>query len=141
MRKTQNWLPGFIFNDFFDNDWSGTTRTNFSTPAVNVREDEKQYDVEMIAPGMTKNDFNIKIDENDTLSVVMEKKTENKDEDNKGRYLRHEFSYTQFSKNLILPDDADKAAISARIENGILTICIPKKEKQPAQTIQVVEVN
>ena len=71
MRRSQNWLP-YVFNDLFDNDWM--IKANSTAPAINVIESEKDYRVEVAAPGMTKDDFNIRIDENDNLVVSMEKK-------------------------------------------------------------------
>ena len=64
VRRTQNWLPS-IFNDFFDNDWM--VKANATAPAINVFETEKEYKVELAAPGMTKEDFNVHIDEENNL--------------------------------------------------------------------------
>ena len=80
VRRTQNWLPS-IFNDFFDNDWM--VKANATAPAINVFETEKEYKVELAAPGMTKEDFNVHIDEENNLVISMEKKTESKEEGNK----------------------------------------------------------
>ena len=110
VRRTQNWLPS-IFNDFFDNDWM--VKANATAPAINVFETEKEYKVELVAPGMTKEDFNVHIDEENNLVISMEKKTENKEEKKEGRYLRREFSYSKFQQTMILPDDVDKEKISA----------------------------
>ena len=123
MRKNQSWLPD-IFNDFFDNDWM--EKTNATAPAINVVEHENDYCVEVAAPGMTKNDFQIHIDENDNLVITMEKKTENKEEKRKEHYLRREFSYSKFQQTMILPDDVDKNKISAHVEHGVLTVELPK---------------
>ena len=123
MRKNQSWLPD-IFNDFFDNDWM--VKTNATAPAINVVEHENDYCVEVAAPGMTKNDFQIHIDENDNLVITMEKKTENKEEKRKEHYLRREFSYSKFQQTMILPDNVDKNKISAHVEHGVLTVELPK---------------
>ena len=138
VRRTQNWLPS-IFNDFFDNDWM--VKANATAPAINVFETEKEYKVELAAPGMTKEDFNVHIDEENNLVISMEKKTESKEEGNKdekreGRYLRREFSYTKFQQTMILPHDVDKEKISAQVENGVLNINLPKfteQEKEKAK--------
>ena len=66
VRRTQSWLPS-IFNDFFDNDWM--VKANATAPAINVLETEKEYKVELAAPGMTKDDFNVRIDEDNKGSV------------------------------------------------------------------------
>ena len=127
VRRTQNWLPS-IFNDFFDNDWM--VKANATAPAINVFETEKEYKVELAAPGMTKEDFNVHIDEENNLVISMEKKTENKEEKKEGRYLRREFSYSKFQQTKILPDDVDKEKISAQVENGVLNIDLPKFSEQ-----------
>ena len=114
VRRTQSWLPS-IFNDFFDNDWM--VKANATAPAINVFETEKEYKVELAAPGMTKEDFNVRIDEDNNLVISMEKKTENKEEKKEGRYLRREFSYSKFQQTMILPDNVDKEKISAAVEN------------------------
>ena len=75
--NNQNWLPS-IFNDFFDNEW--LTRANATAPAINVIESDKDYKVEVAAPGMTKEDFNIHISESNELVISMEKKNETKEE-------------------------------------------------------------
>ena len=139
VRRTQSWLPG-IFNDFFDNDWM--ERANATAPAINVLETENNYKVELAAPGMTKEDFNVHIDEDSNLVITMEKKTESKKEDKKdGRYLRREFSYSKFQQTMILPDDVDKEKISAQVENGVLSIQLPKyTEAQKPQTKKMIEV-
>ena len=127
VRRTQNWLPS-IFNDFFDNDWM--VKANATAPAINVFETEKEYKVELAAPGMTKEDFNVHIDEENNLVISMEKKTENKEEKKEGRYLRREFSYSKFQQTMILPDDVDKEKISAQVENGVLNIDLLKFSEQ-----------
>ena len=127
VRRTQNSLQT-IFNDFFDNDWM--VKANATAPAINVFETEKEYKVELAAPGMTKEDFNVHIDEENNLVISMEKKTENKEEKKEGRYLRREFSYSKFQQTMILPDDVDKEKISAQVENGVLNIDLPKFSEQ-----------
>ena len=143
VRRTQNWLPS-IFNDFFDNDWM--VKANATAPAINVFETEKEYKVELAAPGMIKEDFNVHIDEENNLVISMEKKTENKEESNKdekkeGRYLRREFSYSKFQQTMILPDDVDKEKISAQVENGVLNINLPKfTEQEKEKTKKFIDV-
>ena len=133
VRRTQNWLPS-IFNDFFDNDWM--VKANATAPAINVFETEKEYKVELAAPGMTKEDFNVHIDEENNLVISMEKKTENKEEKKEGRYLRREFSYSKFQQTMILPDDVDKEKISAQVENGVLNIDLPKFSEQEKEKVK-----
>ena len=139
VRRTQNWLPS-IFNDFFDNDWM--VKANATAPAINVFETEKEYKVELAVPGMTKEDFNVRIDEDNNLVITMEKKTENKEEKKEGRYLRREFSYSKFQQTMILPDNVDKEKISAAVENGVLNVQLPKLSAEEVKKAEKqIEVN
>lgn len=129
-KNTNNWIPD-IFNDFFDTEWMPKAKA--TAPAINVMENENKYTVEVAAPGMCKEDFDIQINEDNDLVIKMEKKTssesgnkDKEDENKNGRYLRREFSYTKFQQTLILPEDVDKEKINAKVDNGVLTIDLPK---------------
>ena len=138
VRRTQNWLPS-IFNDFFDNDWM--VKANATAPAINVIESATDYKVEVAAPGMKKEDFNIHVNEENDLDISMEKKEEKKDENKEARYLRREFSYSKYQQTLILPDDVDKDKIDAKVENGVLTIELPKrKPEETVKTTKTIEI-
>lgn len=129
----QEWLPS-IFNDFFDNDWMA--KANATAPAINVIESDKDYKVEVAAPGMTKDDFNIHLSEDNELVITMEKKNETKEENKENKkYLRREFSYSKFQQSLVLPDDVEKDKIGAAVNNGVLTIDLPKR--QPEEKVKV----
>ena len=132
----QNWLPTF-FNDFFDNDWM--MKTNATAPAINVVESDKDYKVEVAAPGMKKEDFNIHLGDNNELIITMEQKNENKEEHKK--YLRREFAYSKFQQSFILPDDVEKEKISASVNDGILTIELPKHAPEEKDKVnRVIEI-
>ena len=138
IRKNQNWLPS-IFNDFFDNEWM--EKANATAPAINVVEHENDYCVELAVPGMTKDDFKVQVDGDDNLVITMEKKTENKEEKKDAHYLRREFSYSKFQQTMVLPDNVDKGKISARVENGVLSVELPKLPKQDAgYNVKSIEV-
>ena len=126
-RYNQTWLPD-IFNDFFDTDWMD--RMNATAPAINVLENEKSYELELAAPGMTKEDFKVHINDEGNLVIEMEKKTDEKQEKKHGHYLRREFSYSKFQQTMILPDDVEKDKISATVEHGVLTIDLPKMTQE-----------
>lgn len=138
--NNQNWLPS-IFNDFFDNNWM--VKTNATAPAINVIESEKEYKVEVAAPGMTKDDFNIHLGEDNELVITMEKKNENQEEDKENKkYLRREFSYTKFQQALILPEDVEKDNISASVSEGVLTIDLPKRQpEEKAKISRQIEIH
>lgn len=94
------WMPE-EFNDFFDTDFM--PRVSATAPAINVKESEKDYTVELAAPGLTKDDFNVNIDNDGNLHIKIENKSNKKDEDKKSHYLRREFSYSKYEQTLLLP--------------------------------------
>lgn len=124
VRHNNNWIPD-IFNDFFDTNWMD--RPKATAPAINVIETPDAYELELAAPGMTKEDFQVHLDEEGDLVINMEKKVNEKD--HKGHYLRREFSYTKFQQTMLLPEDAEREQIEAKVENGVLTVNIPKIKK------------
>lgn len=139
IRRSQNWLPG-IFNEFLGNEWM--EKTNVTSPSINVIENEKEFKVEVAAPGMTKEDFTVRVNEEDNLVIAMEKKSENKEEKKDGRYLRREFSYSKFQQTMILPDNVEKDKITAQVEYGVLNIVIPKlSEEETKKAQRVIEVH
>lgn len=127
------WMPE-VFNDFFDTDFM--PRTNATAPAINVKETEHDYTVELAAAGMKKDDFNINIDADGNLHIKMEKKNEKKDENKKEHYLRREFSYSNYQQVYALPEDIVKEEISAKVEHGVLTITMPKEKPVEEKKIQ-----
>lgn len=149
----QGWIPS-IFNDFFNNEW--LIHSSSTAPAINVIEGEKCYTVEVAAPGMTKEDFNIHLNNDNDLCITMEKNcncknekeccnkednTAKESEEPKGRYLRREFSYTKFKQTLLLPEDVDTTKIEAKMNNGVLLIQIPKKAvAEPQHTNRTIAI-
>ena len=85
--------------------------------------------MELAAPGLTKEDFKVHVDEENNLHIEMEKKSENKSDKHHGRYLRREFSYEKFQQTLLLPDDVDAEKIEAHVEHGVLNVHLPKLVK------------
>ena len=131
------WLPD-VFNDFFDTDFM--PKTNAMAPAINVKESETDYEVEVAAPGMTKNDFNVHLNQDGNLNIKMEKKQEAVNENKKSHYLRREFAYNKFEQTLILPEDVDKEAISAKVADGVLTVTLPKIKKEEKNITRQITV-
>ena len=132
-----------FFNDLFDGrsyDKVGTT-----APAMNVMENDKEYKLEIAAPGMCKDDFVIHINKEGNLVIEMEKKNcgcKGKEGEKKEcKYLRKEFSYAKFHQTLLLPDNADRENIESHVNNGVLKVIIPKLEKPKAEEEKrVIEV-
>jgi HSP20 family protein len=138
IRRNQAWLPE-VFNDLFSNDWM--LKANATAPAINVVESENDYRIEVAAPGMTKDDFCIRIDEDNNLVISMEKKDENSEKNDSSLYLRREFSYSKFEQKMILPKNADKEKIGAKMEHGVLYVSIPKmKEEEIRKNMKVIEI-
>lgn len=136
MHRNQ-WLPE-VFNDFFNTDFM--PKVNATAPAINVKESDKDYQVELAAPGLKKEDFSVNINDDGNLVIKMEKKEENKEENKASHYLRREFSFSKYEQTLILPDDVEKEEIRAKMENGVLTIDLPKlvvSQKKPTRQIVV----
>ena len=131
------WMPE-EFNDFFDTDFM--PRVSASAPAINVKESEKDYTVELAAPGLTKDDFNVNIDNDGNLHIKIENKSNKKDEDKKSHYLRREFSYSKYEQTLLLPDDVEKDKIAASVNHGVLTVELPKLVKAEEKTARQIEI-
>ena len=135
--RTNNWIPA-VFNDFFDTDYM--PRANCTAPAINVKETDKAYVVELAAPGMKKEDFNVHVNDEGNLIIKMEKKQENKEEDKSARYLRREFSYSKFEQTLLLPDDVKREDIKAKVEHGVLTVELPKVVEEKVKLSRQIEI-
>ncbi len=137
VNRKNSWLPD-VFNDFFDTDFM--PRTNATAPAINVKESETDYEVEVAAPGMTKEDFNVHLNQEGDLHIKMESKKEHTDDNKKAHYLRREFAYSKFEQTLILPDDVDRNNISARVADGVLTVVLPKIKKEEQNVVRQITV-
>lgn len=135
--RRNSWIPQ-VFNDLFDSNFM--PKANATAPAINVKESDKDYVVELAAPGMRKEDFDVNINHDGNLVIKMERKQEANEEDKKSRYLRREFSYTKYEQTLILPDDVVKDKISARVADGVLTVELPKQVKEEVKVARQITV-
>ncbi len=146
VRRTRSSYP--TFPSFFDNiftrdlmDWNNSNFSDTETtiPAVNVKEDQDKFDIEVAAPGMKKEDFKIKL-ENDLLTICSERKEERTEEE-KGKYSRREFSYQSFQRSFTLPEGhIQRDKISAKYNDGILVIELPKREEVKPQPPKEIEI-
>ena len=132
------------FSNFFDDSFFNTglmSRMNATEPAINVKETEKEYKMEIAAPGLKKEWVRVNIDNDGYLNIAIENKMEHKDEDKHEHYLRREFSYSNYQQRYSLPKDANREKIAAKVENGVLEVEIPKlapkDEAKAAKTIEV----
>ncbi len=131
-------LPN-VFNDFF-RDWSSTnfSDTNTTLPAVNIKENENDFIVDVAVPGMDKKDFKIDLDD-DILTISSEKKIDNDTSDE--NYTRKEYSYMSFKRSFTLPKGVvDRDNINATYKNGELKITIPKLEEAKPKPLKLIEV-
>ena len=135
--KTNGWFPTVI-DEFFNNEWMPQMKA--TEPAINVKEDYKSYTMEVAVPGIKKEYCRININNDGNLEVAIENKLEHKDEDKKEHYIRREFSYSNYQQTYVLPENVDKEKISAKVENGVLTITMPKYTKEEAKTQRMIEI-
>jgi len=139
--KKEEFFPSLL-SDFFDNNrffgnrWLDREFNN-SLPAVNIKEDGKQFEIEFAAPGFSKNDFKIDV-ENDVMTVSAEKKQENNEEHK--HFTRKEFSYNSFSRSFTLPQSVNADKIDARYADGVLHLQVPKKEEAKALPKKQIKV-
>ena len=134
----------FDMDDFFDNRgwvrdvlpenfWNGKR----AEPALNIRETDDNFEIELAAPGFSKKDFEVTI-EDDCLLIKAEKSAS--DEEKEKDYTRREFSYQSFERALQLPESVKQEAIKAAYKDGILSFTLTKKEeakKLPPKKIQI----
>ena len=118
-----NWLDN-AFDDFFDT--RALSRMNATAPAVNVKESDKAYTMEVAVPGIKKEFCRVTINNDGDLELAIENKFEHKEENKNEHFLRREFSYGTYQQTYTLPENVDKDSISAKVENGVLTITMPK---------------
>ena len=139
-----NQMP-VLFDDFFNRDIFNWGNLNFSDtdttiPAVNIKETPESYEVEVAAPGMTKDDFKVELDGN-SLTISSEKRSENQQKDEE-RYFRREFSYESFQRTFTLQKDVvDIDKIEAKYEHGLLRLLIPKKEEAKQNPPRLINIS
>jgi len=132
-KRNQNWLPS-IFDELF---WNDAFQNEFkSRPSMNVVENDNEYRVEFNAPGFKKEEASVSI-ENGQLLVSLEQKKETESSE---KYLRREFFCRNYRQSFELPDDVDREKISASLDNGILTILLPKQERKPLEAARQITI-
>lgn len=146
VKRNGKFLSNFpdLFNEFFNREFLNWGDSNFSNtgttlPAVNIKERADDYEVEMAAPGMKKEDFKVELDGNLlTISSESQQEEENMDE----KFTRREFSYQSFQRSFALPKDVvDAENINARYENGVLRLLIPKKEEARQKPPRMITIS
>ena len=134
-----DWLNNWFDDNFFNTPVMAQTTT--TAPAVNVKEDSKQYVMEVAVPGLKKEQVNMSIDKDGYLTLSIENKNEQMDENKKEHYLRREFSYTSYRQSYALPDNVDADKIEANVADGVLKVVLPKVEKkEEKEDVKHIEV-
>jgi HSP20 family protein len=131
-----------FFDDFFNRDlfdWNSQSVTNTTIPKVNILETADEFRVEMAAPGMSKDNFRVELD-NDMLTISSEVKHEENLPDDQ-HYTRREYSYQSFRRSFHLPDSIDNEHIKARYEQGVLRLVIPKKEEAKRKPSRIIKIS
>lgn len=134
-RNFRPFYMGSIFNDDF---YPVMSNNNSSMPAVNIREDEKKFMLDLAVPGIDKNDLKIDINE-DVLTVSSE--TKNEMEDNREGYKRKEFSYASFCRSFQIPENVNREKIEANYKDGILSVSLPKFEEEKNKISRQVKIS
>lgn len=141
-KKNGDLFPSLL-SDFFETDRFFTPRWvekefENTIPSVNIKENGKEFNIEFAAPGFNKNDFKVNVEDN-LLTISAERKEEKKEEDE--RFTRKEFSYNTFSRSFTLPQSVNAEKVDAKYADGILKLCIPKKEEAKALPKKEIKVS
>ena len=126
-------------SDLFDDDFFPVLNTRSSSmPAVNIREDEKKFTLELAVPGIDKKDLKIDVDK-DLLTISSESKKET--EENTEGYKRKEFNFTSFCRSFQLPDNVNKEKIEASYKDGILNVSLPKVSEEKNKITKQIKIS
>lgn len=125
-----------LFDGFFGNELMSGELVSW-VPAVNISETDEHFKIDVAAPGLSKNDFKVEVD-NDMLSISGERKEESNEANS--RYTRREFSYGTFKRSFNLPETVDGEHVNARFENGVLSLIVPKKEEAKRKPVKEIQI-
>ena len=131
--SSKSWFPT-MFDEIFNNEC--LPRLQSTAPAVNVKETGSEYTMEFAVPGIKKEFCRVNLNDEGNLEVTIENKMEHKAEDKKEHYLRREFNYSNYQQTYVLPEDVEKEQIAAKVDNGVLTITMPKQHKDEHRQAQ-----
>jgi|SRR5690606_8330284 HSP20 family protein len=127
-----------LLNDFFRPDWfGGVDRYNSNIPAVNIKENERDFELELAVPGMKKEDFNVEVD-NNVLTISAE--TKSNEEVSEDNYTRREFAFSSFKRSFTLPETVNDGSIDASYKDGVLKLTLPKKEEALPKPKRLIDI-
>lgn len=138
--KRNRFFPTTLWDDFLRNDWLDTN-TGFSSPqpAVNIKETDENFSLELAVPGMAKEDFKVNLD-NHVLTISSSKENKNEETAEDGTYTRREFSYSAFSRSFRLPETVNSEKIEAKYTDGVLYLTLPKREEAKVKAPKEIEI-
>ncbi|NJM79783.1 MAG: Hsp20/alpha crystallin family protein [Flavobacterium sp.] len=130
-----------VMEEFFKPDFMGGVQgfSNSTIPAVNIKETETEFKIELASPGLKREDFKIEIDEN-VLSILSERKNESEGKSDNGKYTRKEFSFSSFKRSFTLPDTINEDEIKADYQDGVLHLNLPKREEALPKPKRFIEI-
>jgi HSP20 family protein len=134
----RSFRPFYMPNFFDDNFLTVFPNRTSSIPAVNIREDEKNYTLDLAVPGMDKKDLKIDINE-DVLTISSESRNEK--EESKDGFRRKEFSYQAFTRSFYIPENVNREKIEANYKDGVLSVSLPKQEEEKNKVTKSIEIS
>lgn len=141
VRKNSNVVFPSILDELFNSDlFEGKRAVNFNAPAVNIKEGDEKFLLELAVPGLKKDDFNIEVDEG-VLTISSEVKSEAKENSGDGKYTRKEFGYSSFRRSFTLPETVDEDQIDASYADGVLLVTLPKKQEALPKQKRLISIS
>lgn len=141
VRRSNNRLFPSVLDNWLNNDWpamSGINDGATSVPAVNIKENDTNFSLELAVPGFDKKDLKVDVEEN-VLTLSAETKTNNK-EKTEENYTRREFNYSSFKRSFTLPETVDFEGIDAEFNNGVLHVTLPKRVEDTSKTLKQIAI-
>ncbi len=141
VKRTHSRSMPSIFDELFTPDWFGGFNISEATknlPAVNIKETDTSFSLELAAPGLNKEDFQIEL-EDDLLTIASER--EHSHEEKEEKFTRKEFSFHAFKRSFTLPETVDRGAIKANYENGVLLIELPKLKEAQKEAKRLIDIS
>lgn len=140
--KCKSPLGNFLdsFDEFFTQTWLPTTVTNIKNkgiPATNIKENDDGWGVELATPGVSKENFDIKLEDD---KLIINYKEEDFDEDATKNYTKREFVYSAFTKTFLIPEDVNRDKITSKYEDGVLKLILPKDKKKIKDRIKTIQI-
>jgi HSP20 family protein len=135
---TRSFRPFYMPNFFDDDFFPVLSKRTSSIPSVNVREDDKNFILDVAVPGIDKKDLKIDVNE-DVLTISSESKSDS--EESKDGYKRKEFSYSSFSRSFYVPENVNREKVEANYKDGILTVTLPKQEEEKNKVTRKIEIS